>query len=120
MRIGDLAAETGVSKRLLRYYEEQGLLRPERLSNGYREYARSHVAAVRHIRVLLDAGMPTSAISRVLHCVHDEADGVVPSACPEMLENLRRERRRIIAAITQLQANQDAIDSLLTTALRDS
>jgi DNA-binding transcriptional MerR regulator len=56
MRIGDLARATGVKPRLLRYYEEQGLLTPLRQPNGYRQYARSDIAAVRHIRVLLAAG----------------------------------------------------------------
>jgi DNA-binding transcriptional MerR regulator len=32
MRIGELAARTGVSVRALRYYEEQELLAPERTS----------------------------------------------------------------------------------------
>ncbi|MFE5845821.1 MerR family DNA-binding transcriptional regulator [Streptomyces niveus] len=39
LRIADLARETGVSRRLLRDYEEQGLRRPARLGNGYRDYA---------------------------------------------------------------------------------
>ncbi|GAA5770971.1 hypothetical protein Aros01_07505 [Streptosporangium roseum] len=34
MKIGDLARETGVSVRLLRYYEEQGLLVSERAGGG--------------------------------------------------------------------------------------
>lgn len=36
MRIGELARTTGVSTRALRYYDEQGLLPAERLTNGYR------------------------------------------------------------------------------------
>ncbi len=38
MKIGELSRRTGVPTRMLRYYEEQGLLRPERADNGYRSY----------------------------------------------------------------------------------
>lgn len=41
MRIKQLSERTGVSSRLLRYYEEQGLLRPRREENGYRDYEES-------------------------------------------------------------------------------
>ena len=53
MRIGELSRRTGVNERLLRYYEQQGLLRPERLPSGYRAYRASDVAVVRRIRALL-------------------------------------------------------------------
>ncbi|MDN3354847.1 MerR family transcriptional regulator [Actinomadura sp. DC4] len=119
MRIGALAHRTGVSRRLLRYYEEQGLLRPVRLTNGYREYAESDVAAVRHIRVLLAAGLPTAVISRVLHCVHDDGERVIPAPCPEMVTSLRRESRRIAEEITELRSSQQTLDTLLAIALRD-
>ncbi|MGW2161023.1 MerR family transcriptional regulator [Nonomuraea sp. NPDC001699] len=116
MRIGDLARQTGVSRRLLRYYEDQGLLKPLRLPNGYREYAETDVAEVRHIRALLEAGLPTSVITRVLHCVHDDGDHMVPSSCPEMRDNLNRERARISGEISRLAASQKALDSMLATA----
>ncbi|WP_199550512.1 MerR family DNA-binding transcriptional regulator, partial [Streptomyces sp. N35] len=38
MKIGQLSAETGVSVRLLRYYEEQGLLASARTPGGHRGY----------------------------------------------------------------------------------
>ncbi|MFC4119296.1 MerR family transcriptional regulator [Nonomuraea zeae] len=117
MRIGDLARETGVSRRLLRYYEEQGLLRPLRLPNGYREYGDADVAAVRHIRTMLAAGLPTVVIGRLLDCVHDEGPRMVPSACPGMLTSLRREQRRIAETIERLQMSQAALDTMLTTVL---
>ncbi|TDD32819.1 MerR family transcriptional regulator [Nonomuraea terrae] len=116
MRIGDLARETGVSRRLLRYYEEQGLLRPLRLANGYREYGEADVAAVRRIRAMLAAGLPTAVIARLLDCVHDDGDRLVPEACPGMIAGLRRERRRIAATIERLQASQRALDGMLAAA----
>ncbi|MDO3701925.1 MerR family transcriptional regulator [Micromonospora sp. C28SCA-DRY-2] len=113
MRIGALARETGVSARLLRYYEEQGLLRPVRLANGYREYAASDVVTVSHIRALLAAGLPTAVIARVLHCVHDEGGRPTPSACPGMVEHLERERTRIAEAMARLGTERQALDTLL-------
>ena len=59
MRIGELARRVGVAPRLLRYYEEQGLLRPRRTSSGYREYGEADVDVVHHVRTLLAAGLST-------------------------------------------------------------
>ncbi|MEU9832142.1 MerR family transcriptional regulator [Streptosporangium sp. NPDC048047] len=120
MRIGTLADRTGASRRLLRYYEEQGLLQPLRLANGYREYSESDVATVRRIRTLLAAGLPTAVIARLLHCVHDEGERLIPSACPGMVTSLRQERRRISEAITRLQSSQQALDTLLAAVPRRS
>lgn len=41
MQISELARLTGVTVHALRHYERAGLLRPARLSNGYRDYAPS-------------------------------------------------------------------------------
>ncbi|MFB6640979.1 MerR family DNA-binding transcriptional regulator [Streptomyces chartreusis] len=38
MKIGELSSRTGVSVRLLRYYEEQGLLLSQRTAGGHRSY----------------------------------------------------------------------------------
>ncbi|XRQ07183.1 MerR family transcriptional regulator [Actinomadura welshii] len=118
MRIGEVAGATGVSRRLLRYYEEQGLLRPVRRANGYREYSASDVATVRHVRALLSTGLPTAAIARLLHCVHDEDGRMVPSPCPAMIGELRRERARVTEALGRLEASRRAIDSMLASAQR--
>ncbi|UGT45185.1 MerR family transcriptional regulator [Nocardia yamanashiensis] len=70
--IGELAQATGVAPRLLRYYEEQGLLVPQRDSNGYRTYDDQAAARVHRIRELLDAGLNTRAIRAILPCVVPE------------------------------------------------
>ncbi|OSZ56902.1 MerR family transcriptional regulator [Streptomyces pharetrae CZA14] len=119
MRIGVLARETGVSRRLLRYYEEQGLLRPTRLDNGYREYAEADVAMVRHIRAMLAAGLSTAVIGKVVHCVRDKDELRVPSGCPTFIGELRRERARITATISQLESSRRILDAVLDTAPRE-
>jgi DNA-binding transcriptional MerR regulator len=52
MRIGELAARTGVSERSLRYYEEQGLLVANRTSGGQRRYPDAAVDRVIRIQEL--------------------------------------------------------------------
>lgn len=116
MKIGDLAQRTAVSRRLLRYYEEQGLLRPLRLPNGYRDYDESHVTAVRQIRLLLAAGLPTAIIGRLLHCVHEEGERVVPVACPGVIAQLQREQSRLADEIARLRSSQEALDLMLVAA----
>ena len=63
-----------MSRRLLRYYEEQGLLLLVRLANGYRECSESDIAVVYRIRALLAVGEPTAAIARLLDCSHDDGE----------------------------------------------
>src|ERR1700754_3001209 len=52
VKIGELADRTGVSVRALRYYEERGVLRPDRTPSGYRIFADSDVHTVAHIQTL--------------------------------------------------------------------
>ncbi|MEV0622524.1 MerR family transcriptional regulator [Nonomuraea sp. NPDC050404] len=118
MRIGELVRRTGVSERLLRYYEEQGLLCPSRHpGSGYREYTDSHVDAVRRIRSLLAAGLGTSAIAAVLPCLETDGERLAPT-CPDVLGQLRAERDRIDRAMRNLSESRDALDLVITAAGR--
>ncbi|KAB8165796.1 MerR family transcriptional regulator [Streptomyces sp. 3MP-14] len=118
MRIGELAERTGTSRRLLRYYEEQGLIAPERCANGYRAYAEEFVDRIRQIRGLLDAGLPTRIIREILPCLNRPRDIHFTDATPEMLALLERERDAMSRRIELLTRNRDAIGAYLV-AVRD-
>jgi DNA-binding transcriptional MerR regulator len=115
MRIGELVRRTGVSERLLRYYEEQGLLTPERRPSGYRDYTEDHVDAVRRIRSLLAAGLSTSTIATVLPCLGTGGERLAPT-CPDVLGQLRRERDRIDRAMEDLRTSREALDVVISAA----
>lgn len=113
MRIGELADRTGVPPRLLRYYEEQGLLTPDRAANGYRDYAESLIDRVVQIRGLLDAGLPTKIIKQVLPCLDDPCTIHVTDATPELIATLERQRDQMDTRIRCLSRNRDAISAYL-------
>jgi DNA-binding transcriptional MerR regulator len=115
MRIGELAERTGVDQRLLRYYEQQGLLHPARRSNGYRDYRETDVGVVRWIRRLLAAGLSTATIAELQGCARERAPRTTGS-CQRLAVRLGVERARIDAAIADLAASRAALDELIAGA----
>ncbi|MEV0080700.1 MerR family transcriptional regulator [Nocardia neocaledoniensis] len=115
MRIGELARRTGLSTRALRYYEEQGLLRPRRQPSGYREFDDSVVETVRRIRILLAAGLPTRVIVEVLPCMAEAGSYLAPT-CAEMADDLRTELDRMRRDIEERRAATQILESILAEA----
>ncbi|WP_328946571.1 MerR family transcriptional regulator [Streptomyces sp. NBC_00250] len=113
MRIGELSERTGTPRRLLRYYEEQGLIVADRLPNGYRVYDESNLDRVMQIRGLLDAGLPTRIIKQILPCLNKPRIIHFPDATPEMLATLEDERDRMTERIRCLTRNRDAVAEYL-------
>ncbi|MEU8302373.1 MerR family transcriptional regulator [Actinomadura sp. NPDC048955] len=111
MLIGELSRRTGVSPRLLRYYEEQGLLQAERGSNGYRRYGDDSVLTVRKIRVLLDAGLTSEVIRQVLPCTRSDQPDF--DWCAGIRDLLDRELTALNARIEGLQRNHDTLTGFL-------
>jgi DNA-binding transcriptional MerR regulator len=113
MRIGELSKLTDTPARSLRYYEEQELIIPRRLANGYREYDEYLINRVNQIRGLIDSGLPTKIIKQILPCV-DKTPTIHPSdATPELLVVLQMQRDRMNQRIDCLTRNRDAISDYI-------
>jgi DNA-binding transcriptional MerR regulator len=113
MRIGELAERTDTSRRLLRYYEEQGLIISARCANGYRDYDEPTVDRVMQVRGLLDAGLPTRIIKQILPCLNKPRAIHFPDATPETIAMLELERDRMTGRISCLTRNRDALADYL-------
>jgi DNA-binding transcriptional MerR regulator len=110
MRIGELATQTGVSTRALRYYEEHGLLTAERSPGGQRRYLAGAVDRVRLIQQLYATGLPSRTIAELLPCI--ESDEVTD----KLLDRLRVERDRIDQQIDDLAQTRARLAQAITTA----
>ncbi len=67
ININQVEQQTGVSKRNIRFYEQEGLLVPNRNEeNGYREYGEDDIRRVKLIKMLRMLDMPLEHIRAVL------------------------------------------------------
>jgi DNA-binding transcriptional MerR regulator len=110
MKIGELADRTGVSVRALRYYEEKGVLKPDRTPSGYRRFDDPDVQTVANIRTLLAAGLGMDLIGEILSCMSGER-----LLLDDCTDRLRHERRRLTDDIAQITHARSLLDDLLTT-----
>ena len=73
MNIGQASKASGVSAKMIRYYEQTGLIpAADRKSSGYRDYSDTDVHMLRFIRRARDLGFSVAEISDLLGLWRDE------------------------------------------------
>ncbi|UKY47412.1 MerR family transcriptional regulator [Streptomyces inhibens] len=110
MLIGELAAQAGMTKDTLRFYEKVGLVAGRRLPNGYRDFPPETVAWLHYIRTAQTLGFSLAEISR-----HGEELRDAPDAA-EALSALFEEKIQVIdARMAELAALRTELDARVGT-----
>jgi DNA-binding transcriptional MerR regulator len=106
--VGEFSTLAQVSKRLLRYYDEIGLLKPVHTdpATGYRYYSGEQMAHLNRILVLKELGLSLDQIRRLLseQVSTDEMQGMLLLKKAEVEQQLRAELQRIRMIEARLQA----------------
>lgn len=67
MKINEVEQQVGITKKNIRFYEDQGLICPERnKGNGYREYSETDVDLLLKIKLLRRLAIPIEEIRKLL------------------------------------------------------
>ena len=95
MKINEVEAAVGVTKKNIRFYEEEGLITPGREpGNGYRSYSQADVERLQRIKLLRKLDVPLADIREMLAGQKTLADGMA-----QQLERLSTRRKDLDEAI---------------------
>ena len=95
MKINEVEAAVGVTKKNIRFYEEEGLITPGREpGNGYRSYSQADVERLRRIKLLRKLDVPLAEIREMLEGRKTLAEGM-----GQQLERLNARRKDLDEAI---------------------
>ncbi|MER6734505.1 MerR family transcriptional regulator [Streptomyces puniciscabiei] len=114
MRISELARRADTTTKAVRYYESLGLIAPERLPNGYRDYGEDHVRLVREIRTLHRLGIPVERTRPFLECL--AAGRAHADDCPASLAGYREAIDELTERIESLTARRATLIANLNAA----
>ena len=103
-----LAELSGTSVRTLHYYEEVGLLHPERRPNGYRSYGPADVERLAQVLAMRACRMPLAEVRQLLE--GSDADAVELLA--RHLEELRVQERQVKEAVARTRAAMELLEGV--------
>ena len=113
LKIGEFSKLSRISIRLLRQYDEAGLLTPEATDpfTGYRYYSEYQLPTVNRIKALKDMGFTYAAIPDVLDCYDDPASLercllLQQAEAREVMEEAERRLRLLDTALERLRKDE--------------
>jgi DNA-binding transcriptional MerR regulator len=92
--VAEAARLVGLSAHTLRYYEQEGLVRPARNASGYREYAAPDLRRLVFLTRMRLSGMTMTDLKRYIRLA-EQGPGTIPERRRIMLDQQERIRRQI-------------------------
>jgi DNA-binding transcriptional MerR regulator len=106
LTIGELACQTGLSIKTIRYYESRGLLeQPPRTQGGYRLYGPEEAARVRFIQRAKLLGLTLEEIRELVELAIRCNEGEIVPRLEEVLEAKLAETERKMAELSAFRQN---------------
>jgi Cu(I)-responsive transcriptional regulator len=115
MNIGEAARESGVSAKMIRYYEETGLIPPAgRTGSGYRTYGPKEVQILRFVRRSRDLGFPMERVAELLALWRDRE-----RASADVKHLAEAQVKALEARIREMQEMKATLEHLVLACVGD-
>lgn len=108
MNIGHAATQTGLSVKTIRYYEEIGLVAPDRAANGYRDFGNQQITQLRMLAQARHLGFALEECRRLLDLNANPA-----RASRDVKALAQRNLETVRSKIDQLQTLESQLETLI-------
>lgn len=86
----EIQKETGLTRKAIEYYEDKGLINPQKSENGYRDYSTKDLEILKKVSIFRKLGM---SISDIYKCI-SSGGGSLPSVLREKQHQLDLDGKR--------------------------
>ena len=115
MNIGDVSSRSGLPAKTIRYYEDIGLIKPNRSTNGYRCFAESDLHKLAFLGRARALGFTIEDCRTLMALYEDES-----RASADVKQLAQEHLAKIETKISDLQAMRDTLDELVNCCAGDS
>ena len=115
MNVSQAARRSGLPAKTIRYYEEVGLIRPDRAANGYRDYSAEDVHSLAFLKRARGLGFSIEECRQLMALYRDKS-----RASQDVREIASAHVAAIDDKIAELQSMRRTLDTLVRACHGDS
>lgn len=108
MNVGHASERSGLPAKTIRFYEEIGLIAPDRAANGYRDYSADDIHRLSFLRRARSLGFSIEDCRQLMALYRDKA-----RSSHDVKEIAKSHVTAIDAKIAELQAMRGTLNSLI-------
>lgn len=100
----EIQKETGLTRKAIEYYEDKGLIHPQKSENGYRDYSKKDLEILKKVSIFRKLGMSISDINQCILSGGDALSSVLRKKQYQL--ELDKKRKAILEMITKGESNE--------------
>ena len=100
----EIQKETGLTRKAIEYYEDKGLINPQKSENGYRDYSIKDLEILKKIAIFRKLGMSISDIYQCISSGGDSLSSVLREKQHQL--DLDEKRKKILEMIVKGESNE--------------
>ena len=100
----EIQKETGLTRKAIEYYEDKGLIHPQKSENGYRDYSEKDLEILTKVSVFRKLGMSISEINQCISSGGDTLSSVLRKKQHQL--EVDEKRKAILEMVVKGESNQ--------------
>ena len=100
----EIQKETGLTRKAIEYYEDKGLIHPQKSENGYRDYSTKDLEILKKVSIFRKLGMSISDIYQFIYSGGDSLSSVLREKQHQL--DLDEKRKEILEMIVKGESDE--------------